>query len=274
MEFNTIKFEEPEPGVGLLTLNRPERLNALNLDMLGELHALFEQLHSLEQVRVLIITGEGRGFCSGADLRDKRLIEEAATLFSNATSHLYGIQKQYSDRILEMRRLPQPIIAAVKGPAAGGGMCMALASDVIIAGPSATFIPSFINIGLSAGELGTTYFLPRLVGTARAAEILLTGRTVDALEAEKIGLVSLLVEEESLMDAAMDTARSMLGKSTMGLRLTKETLNQNLNAPSLEAAIELENRNQSMLCFTSEFLSAVEKFGKKKKGNSSPQENT
>jgi len=264
MKLKTIRFEETEPGIGLNTLNRPDRLNALNLDMLEDLHTLFYELRSREDVRVLIITGEGRGFCSGADLKDSKVRREAATLFSSVGTHLIAIQKTYADRILEMRRLPQPIIAAVKGPAAGGGMCIALASDVILASPGATFIPSFINIGLSGGELGTSYFLPRTVGTARAAEILLTGRAVEAAEAEKIGLISRMVEEENLMDAAMETARIMLTKSPLGLRLTKETLNQNLNAPSLEAAIELENRNQSICCFAPDFLEAVDKFSKVK----------
>ena len=262
MQFKTIRFEETEPRIGLITLNRPDRLNALNLDMLKDLHTLFYELRSREDVRVLVITGEGRGFCSGADLKDSKVRREAATLFSSVGTHLIAIQKTYADRILEMRRLPQPIIAAVKGPAAGGGMCIALASDVILASPGATFIPSFINIGLSGGELGSSYFLPRTVGTARAAEILLTGRAVEAAEAERIGLISRMVEEENLMDAAMETARIMLTKSPLGLRLTKETLNQNLNAPSLEAAIELENRNQSICCFAPEFLEAVDKFSK------------
>lgn len=264
MKFSTIRFEEPEAEIGLITLNRPDRLNALNLDMLDDLHTLFEQLRGMEKVRVLIITGEGRGFCSGADIKDSRVRRDASTLFSNAATHLVAIQKKYSDRILEMRRLPQPIIAAVNGPAAGGGMCIALASDVILASPQATFIASFINIGLSGGELGTSYFLPRIVGRARAAEILLTGRTVDAREAERIGLVSRLVEEDDLMDVAMEMARTMLNKSPMGLRLTKEVLNQNMNAPSLEAAIELENRNQSICCCTPEFMEAVVSFSNRK----------
>jgi enoyl-CoA hydratase len=265
MKFATIKFEKPDPGIGLLTLNRPDRLNALNLDMLEDLHALFYGLLSEEEVRVLIITGAGRGFCSGADLKDARIRRGAATLFTNAASHLVGIQKKYADRILEMRQLPQPIISAVNGPAAGGGMCIALASDVVIASPNATFIPSFINIGLSGGELGSSYFLPRVVGLARAGEILFTGRSVDAQEAERIGLISRLVDAEALMDTTMETARMMLGKSPMGLRLTKEALNQNLNAPTLQAAIEFENRNQSICCFTPEFHDAVEQFSQRDK---------
>ncbi|UCD78059.1 MAG: enoyl-CoA hydratase/isomerase family protein [Desulfobacterales bacterium] len=265
MGYKTIKFENPLEGVGLITLNRPERLNAINLDMLEELHTLFEEIKDQETARVVIVTGAGRGFCSGADLLDERISSEAATLFSSAAAHLTKIQKVYSRLVIEMRRLPQPIIAAVNGPAAGGGMCLALASDIIIAGTGAAFTPSFINIGLSGGELGSSYFLPRLVGSARAADILMTGRTVDAAEADKIGLISRLVENERLMKAALEIASSMLDKTPLGLRLTKEALNQNRNAPSLEAAVELENRNQSILCITPEFFKAVEKFSQRKK---------
>ena len=264
MEFKTIKFTEPESGVGLITLNRPDRLNALSLDMLEDLEALFKELSDQGEVRVIVITGEGRGFCSGADLKDSRARREVSTLIKDPATHLVAIQKKYSALITDMRRLPQPIISAVNGPAAGGGMCIVLASDVVIAGPHATFIPSFINIGLTGGELGTTYFLPRVVGIPRASEILLTGRTVEAREADKIGLVSRLIEDGDLMDAVMETARMMLLKSPMGLRLTKEALNQNLNAPSLEAAIELENRNQSICCFSQEFYKAVEEFTNRK----------
>jgi enoyl-CoA hydratase len=265
MDFSTIKFETPQDGIGLITLNRPDRLNAINLDMLEDLHALFEDLKIREDVRVVIITGAGRGFCSGADLADERVSKDAASLFSNSATFLMKLQKVYSRLIVEMRQIPQPIISAVNGAAAGGGMCIAMASDVIVASPKAAFTPSFINIGLSGGELGTTYFLPKAVGSARAADILLTGRTVDAAEADKIGLISRLVDEESLMETATEIASSMLEKTPLGLRFTKEALNQNQNAPSLEAAIELENRNQSILCITPEFFKAVENFTKSKK---------
>jgi enoyl-CoA hydratase len=240
MEFKTIRFEIPEPGIGLITLNRPERLNALSLDMVGELHALFAEVVGRKDVRVLILTGEGRGFCSGADLKDARLRQEFPTSHPDPTVHLIAIQKKYAD--------------------------LALASDVVIAGPKAAFTPSFINIGLSGGEMGTTFFLPQKVGSSRAAEILLTGRTVDAQEAEKIGLVSRIVEENRLLGAAMEIARAMLAKSPMGLRFTKEALNLSLTAPSLEAAIEFENRNQSMCCSTPDFFKAVEAFMKRRQG--------
>jgi enoyl-CoA hydratase len=265
MRLTTLKFDTPEAGIGLITMNRPQRLNALNLSMLEDFFTIFDHLNENDDIRVVIITGEGRGFCSGADLRDERLSKESATLFANAAEHLMKIQKVYARLIIEMRRLSQPIIAAVNGHAAGGGMCIALASDVVVVAPTAAFTPSFVNIGLTAGELGTSYFLHRRIGTARAADILFTGRTVQAAEAERIGLASRLVEENSLMDEAMAIARAMLDKTPLGLRLTKETLNQNLSAPSLEAAIELENRNQSILCVTPEFFEAVARFSERKK---------
>jgi enoyl-CoA hydratase len=267
MNFKTLRFEKLQTEIGLVTLNRPERLNAMNMEMVDELHLLFDRLKTEGGARVIILTGAGRGFCSGADLKDAISREDLKDLFPDATAHLIGIQKRYADLVLEMRRLPQPIIAAVNGPAAGGGMCLALASDIILAAPPAAFTPSFINIGLSGGEMGTTFFLPRLVGSAVAADILLTGRTVDAAEAERIGLVSRLVEKDRLLETAMGVARTLLSKSPVALRLTKEALTLNLTAPSLDAAVELENRNQSMCCYAPDFLKAVVAFSKNRGGN-------
>jgi enoyl-CoA hydratase len=262
LDFKTLIFREAEAGVALVALNRPGRLNALSLEMLDELHSLWGQLPAREEVRVVILTGEGRGFCSGFDLKDERLQKEAARFLSNPGLHLTAVQKKYGDLVVKMRRVPQPIIAAVNGPAAGGGMCLALASDVILAGPQAAFTPSFINIGLSGGEMGTTYFLPRLVGSTRAAEILLTGRTVEAAEAERIGLVCRVVPADRLVPEALETARKMLAKTALGLRFTKEALYLNADA-ALEAAVELENRNQSICCSAPDFLKAVAAFQKR-----------
>jgi enoyl-CoA hydratase len=264
MTYATITFSNPEPGLGLIKLNRPERLNAISLEMLDDLHRLFDKIREDEAMRVLIVTGAGRGFCAGADLMDKAMHDKAAELFSSAAAHLIRVQKRFSRVILEMRDLPQPLISAVNGHAAGGGMCIALASDILIAGPNAKFTPSFANIGLSGGELGTSYFLPRTVGRVRAGEILLTGRTVDAEEAERIGLVNRLVADDQLMDTALATARSLLQKSVFGLRMTKEALNHNLHATDLASAIELENRNQSIACLNPEFFEAISKFQEKK----------
>ncbi len=259
MEFTTLKFEEVESGIGMLTLNRPDQLNAITRKMLEELYALFHDLNKRKDLRVLIITGAGRGFCAGPDIEEAfPSSAEGLKSFSSASVHLEEAQKIYAGIVVEMRRLAQPIIAAIKGPAAGAGMSIALASDIIIAAPSAKFTPSFINIGLSGGDLGSTYFLPRMIGYARASEILMTGRTVSAEEAERIGLVSRLVEENKLIDSAMETARTLIKKTPLGLRLTKEALKYNLDVSSFEAAIEFENKNQSILCCAPEFYDAFD----------------
>ncbi len=264
MDFNNLIFKEIEAGIGLITLNRPERLNALSLNLLNELHHLYDELEESSAIRVVILTGAGRGFCAGADLKDERSKAESDQLYQNAAAHLFKVQKKFSSIITRLRAIPQPVISAVNGPAAGGGMCLALASDIVFATSKAAFTPSFINIGLSGGELGSTFFLQKAVGSIRAAEILLTGRTVDAFEAQRLGIVNTVVEEEKLLETALAHARLMKEKGPTALRLTKEALNQNLTAPSLEAAINLEDRNQSIAAFTSEFTQAVENFARKK----------
>ncbi len=259
--FKTLIYQVPEPGIGHLILNRPEYLNALSLEMVEELYGLFYELMRNEDIRVLVISGAGRGFCSGADLGDPQLLKPA--IHEGAAGHLRTIQRKYSGLIIQLRELPQPVIAAVNGPAAGGGMCLALASDIVYASPTATFVNSFINIGLSGGELGSSYLLPRLAGFLKAAEIIYTGRTVGAREAERIGLVTKLIEDESkLVESAIDTARAMLKKNPVGLRMTKEVLNRNLGAVSLEAAIAAEDLNQSICITTPEIRHAVKRFVK------------
>ncbi|MGA2781691.1 MAG: enoyl-CoA hydratase-related protein [Smithella sp.] len=264
-EFSTISFKEVESGIGLIIFNRPEQLNAINVAMLGEFAALFDYLSQNDKIRILVITGEGRGFCAGADLTDAINFKDTEA-FSGPESFLRIAQERYSALILGLRKIPQPIISAVNGPAAGGGFAVALASDVRLASPEAYFVASFINIGLSGGELGCSYFLPRLVGLSHAADILYTGRKVKADEAERIGLVSRVVPRQELMETALSYARIMLGKSAGGLRLTKRVLDQNIDAPSLEAAINLENRNQSIMVFSGEFLKLIEPFSKGGKG--------
>jgi enoyl-CoA hydratase len=266
MDFRNLIFQEIEPAIGLITLNRPDRLNALSLDLLDDLHRLYDELEDSSTIRVIILTGAGRGFCAGADLKDERSKAEAEQHPRNAATQLFKVQKKFSSIITRLRAIPQPVISAVNGPAAGGGMCLALASDTVFANPKAAFTPSFINIGLSGGELGSTFFLQKAVGSLRAAEILLTGRTVDAYEAQQLGMVNRVVEEEKLLETALAQARLMIEKSPTALRLTKEALNQNLTAPSLEAAINLEDRNQSIAVFTPEFAKAVENFARRKAG--------
>lgn len=259
--FSTMTFAEPEPGVGLVTLNRPERLNAINPDMVMDFEALFVALAEDETIRVVILTGAGRGFCSGADLSDATAHRQTE-VFADPESYLRLGQERYGRLVLGLRAIPQPVIAAVNGPCAGAGFCLALASDIRFASPGAYFIASFINIGLSAGELGTTYLLPRLVGLARAAEILYTGRKVPAEEAERMGLVNRIAAAESLLETALACARQMIAKSPGGLKLTKRALDRNIDAQSLQEAVDFENRNQALMVFSGEFFKLIQAFAK------------
>ena len=257
--YNTFLFEEIESQVGLITLNRPEKLNAMNMKMVEELHDLLAILSKDDSIRILILTGQGRGFCSGADLTEAGQNKDGEAL-SNPESFLRLVQERYADLILALRGIPQPVIAAVNGPAAGGGMALALGADIRLASPEAYFVASFINIGLSGGEMGSSYLLPRLIGLSRAAEVLLTGRKVLALEAERMGLVNKVVDHEQLIKEALVYARMMIGKSVGGLKLTKKVLDQNLEIDSLAAALELENRNQVLMIFSGPFSSQVQSF--------------
>ena len=169
--YESLLFEEIEPQVGLITLNRPEKLNAMNMTMVEELHDLLAILSKDDSIRVLILTGQGRGFCSGADLTEAGQNKDRETL--SPESFLRLVQERYAGLILALREIPQPVIAAVNGPAAGGGMALALGADIRLASPEAYFVASFINIGLSGGEMGSSYLLPRLIGLSRAAEVLL-----------------------------------------------------------------------------------------------------
>ncbi len=259
--FTTLLFQEIEPHIGLVTMNRPDHLNAINLEMLRDFGKLFQALLQNDAIRVLIVTGAGQGYSSGADLNDA-VTHKDSEVFADPERFLKSVQELYSSLIIGMRKIPQPIISAVNGPAAGGGFCMALASDIRVAGTEAYFVASFINIGLSGGELGSSFLLPRLVGLSRAADILYTGRKVMADEAERIGLVSRVVPGEKLMEAALSYARAMAGKSEGGLKLTKQVLDENLNAPSLQAAMNLENRNQTIMIFSGEFFKLIQSFNK------------
>lgn len=259
--FAAMTFTEPDPGVGLITMNRPERLNAINPDMIMDFEAIFTDLMHHESIRVLILAGAGRGFCSGADLNEA-MANRNSEAFADPEHFLRLAQERYAGLILGLRAIPQPVIAAVNGAAAGAGLCLALASDVRFASPAATFIASFINIGLSGSELGTTYLLPRLIGLARAAEILYTGRKVSAEEAERMGLVNRVVPPAELLETALACARQMTAKSPAGIRLTKRALDRNIDATSLAAAIDFESRNQSLMVFSGEFFQLIKSFAR------------
>lgn len=277
MDFETIKLKLQENGIGILTLNRPEKLNAMSFQMIKDLHSVFDSLMVNLDCRVLILKAEGRAFCAGLDLKESTILQSKKKPselkekfhFLNAPdkdlikAKLYA-QWHTSNIIVKMRKINQPIIALVQGAASGAGFAFSLAADVRIASKEAKFNNAFINVGFSGSDLGTSYHLPRLIGMSRAAEILYTGRFVDAHEAEKIGLVLRVVEKENLLATAIELGENMLHKSPLGLRMTKQALNLSLDSPSLETILQLENRAQ-MLCSTSEdMMEGIQSFFEKR----------
>lgn len=236
--YETLLTDRPAPGVLLATLNRPERLNAMTFAMFEELAHLRERVADDPETRVLVVTGAGRGFSSGLDL------DQAALLPEMDAAEMLARQESWAAAIAGFRTLAKPVIAAVNGAAAGAGMSLALAADVRLASASARFNAAFVRIGLSGGDLGSSWLLPRLVGFGVASELLLTGRFVDADEARRIGLVNRVVPDEKLISSAVALAGDIVRNSPLGVRLTKQVLQANVDAPSLDAAIELENRNQ------------------------------
>ena len=240
--YDTILFEE-QGSIGRLTLNRPETLNALNQVMLEELEDLFTALAESEEIRVLILTGAGdKGFCSGMDMK-----ETAAKMFEADPATIYSAQSRGAQLIYKLRCLPQPVICAVHGAASGVGFSLALASDVRVITPQARFNAAYINIGLGGADLASSYFLPRLIGSGRANEYLLTGDFITSDDAMQLGLASRVVLKEQLLDTACEIANKMVSKTPLGLKMTKEAINQNLAASSLEQALHLENRNQAFM---------------------------
>ena len=257
--YQSLTLERPEEGIAVLTLNRPERLNAFDMPTVREIHACLDEVDGDRAIRVLILTGAGRGFCAGTDLNPEPQSDGGAGVGTQSRN-----QRYIADMVLHMRRIEQPIIAAVNGVAAGGGFSLSMAADIRIAAESARFICSFINIGLSSGDVGSTYFLPRLIGLSRAADLLYTGRPMSSEEAERIGYVSRVVPDGKALEAALETARTLLGKSPFGLRMTKEVLNHSIDAPSIEAALYMENRTQSLAVMTGDFKVAAEAFKEKR----------
>jgi enoyl-CoA hydratase/carnithine racemase len=237
----TLALETPQPGVVVLRLNRPDRLNAIDEVLARELRETCAAIGGDPEVRVVVLTGTGRGFCSGLDLRGFGPSQPGTS--APVIEHL-RFQEMMASLPQLLRDLPQPVIAAVNGPAVGGGMALCLAADIRICGTSASFGNAAIRIGLSGAEMGMSYHLPRIVGTSVAAEWMLTGRTVDAEEAFRTGLVSALLEDERLLEHALELAGQIASHSALGVQMTKRAIQVNADAPDLAAALDLENRNQ------------------------------
>ncbi|MFZ1161478.1 enoyl-CoA hydratase/isomerase family protein [Mycobacterium sp.] len=245
----TLSIQRPHDGVTVLQLNRPERLNAINDVMVGELSRTLAALATDNSVNAVVITGAGRGFCSGIDLRDFGPGVPEAT--APAIDRL-RFQETMAALPEAVRDIPQPVIAAVNGPCVGAGLALCLAADIRICSTAATFGNAAILLGLSGAEMGMSYFLPRIVGTSVAADWMLTGRTVSAEEADRRGLVSEIVAPDLLVARAVEIASQIAALTPLGVQLTKRALQVNADAAGLGPALELENRNQVLSHATEE----------------------
>ena len=256
-DYETIQVEI-RGGAHWLTLNRPDSLNAITTEMATELGDYFGRLYNDRTCRVVVMRGAGRAFCAGLDIKARNTSEAP---FGGG----FGFQGHLASVYVKMHHCPQPIIALVHGAAAGGGFAFALAADVRIAGDSARMNAAFIKLGLSSCDMGVSYFLPRVVNRSIASELMLTGRFINAQRALATGLVSEVVPDAELEATAQVLVDEMLATSPMGLRLTKEGLNLATDAPSLEAAIAIENRNQVLCARSEDFQEGLRAFLEKRK---------
>ncbi len=243
-----VQIDKPRPHTTVITLNRPERMNSMAFELMVPLHEAFASVAEDHDTTCVILTGEGRGFCSGADTADSEPPPniDGLTLTRIATRAMSIL----ADLVPAMQRMPQPVICAVNGAAIGGGLCLTLGADIRIAGESAYFRAAGINNGLTATELGLSFLLPRAIGSSRAFEIMLSGRDVDAHEAASMGLVSRVVPDDQLLETALDLADQINGWSTQGVALTKRVMWAGLETSSLRAAIELESHTQLFVRLT------------------------
>lgn len=253
-----VLVDQPEAHVTVVTLNRPEVLNAMSIELVLELAQVLEAVAADNSCRVVVLTGAGRAFCSGLDLKDHGILPgiDGLSMGRIAQRSMHA----YSRIVPILRRMPQPVVAAVNGAAYGGGMCLALGADLRFAAAGAELNATGIVNGLTSTEMGASWLLPRLVGAAHSSDLLLTGRVVDADEAWRMGLVSRVVPADDLLATAIATAASMARYSAYGLSMTKDVLWANLETTSLEAAIHLEDRNQLMLGFTENLPEAMRAF--------------
>ncbi|MCY1671905.1 enoyl-CoA hydratase/isomerase family protein [Novosphingobium sp. SL115] len=265
MSYNTFTVEKRD-AADWVTLNRPDALNAISLEMVRELNDYFGALFHDRATRVVVLRGAGKAFCAGLDIKERSDGRDEVPFAGG-----FGFQGYLADVYLKMRRCPQPIISLVHGAACGGGFSFVLASDIRIAGESAKMNAAFIRLGLSACDMGCSYFLPRLVGTSVASELMLTGRFIHARRALATGLVSEMVPDADLEATGQSYVDDLLAASPMGLRMTKEGLNLAIDAPSLEAAMAIENRNQLMTSASPNFREGMQAFLEKRRPNYVPE---
>jgi len=243
-----IRIEKPSPDTSVIVMNRPERMNSMAFELMTPLHEAFTQVAADNETTCVILTGTGRGFCSGADTQHTEPPPniEGLTLTRIATRAMSIL----ADLVPAMQRMPQPVICAINGAAIGGGFCLTLGADIRIASESAYFRAAGINNGLTATELGLSFLLPRAIGSSRAFDIMLSGRDISAAEAGEMGLVSKVVPDEDLMPEALALAKQINGWSAQGTALTKKMMWAGLETSSLRAAIELESHTQLFVRMT------------------------
>jgi enoyl-CoA hydratase len=257
-DVDTISVTEADDDIVLVTLERPDRLNAITSTMITELETVVAAVDLDPRVRVVIVTGAGRGFSAGLDLQSQGRAPGADGVRPTVASFMW--QDHLATLHEKIHRSRKPWIAAVNGVAVGGGFALSLACDIRFAASSASFGAVFLKIGVSNCDMGTSYFLPRLVGASRSAELLLTARIFDAAEADRIGLVADVVEPGRLIDRALDTARLIRANAPFATWMTKETMWQTLDAPSLRHALDIENRTQIMCSSTGDVAEARAAF--------------
>jgi enoyl-CoA hydratase len=258
-----VHTSRPAEGVLLVEMDDPDRYNALSTGMIAELTAVFGSLRDDRDARVVILRGRGRGFCAGANMGGEADTPPRAQ-GRGPVGFIHEYQEYLSDLMLAIHEARPPVIAAVHGAAVGGGIALALACDMRIASTDAYFASHFIRVGLSSCDVGTSYWLPRVVGPSMAAELMLTGRRVPADEAHRIGLVNRVVEQDQLTEAALELAAGITANSEFGVIMTKLGMWTNFDAPSLRAAIELENRTQVLGTFTGNMAEAGAAFREKR----------
>ena len=262
-ESSPLALTRPRPEITVITLNRPAKLNALSAELVEDLHSTLDAVKADKDCRVVVLTGAGRGFCAGLDLTDAIRPAVSAGLEEPRAGMRY--QERIAELTVKLHRLRQPVIAAVNGAAYGGGFALAMASDIRIAARSARLCTQFIKLGLGGCDIGVSYTLPRIIGAGPAFDLILTARTVEADEALRLGMISRITEDGAALQTALEIAETLCGYGKFGLESTKQVLWANLDAGSLENALQVENRSQILAAGSGEMRAFAQAFAQRKK---------
>jgi enoyl-CoA hydratase/carnithine racemase len=254
-----VLVDRPRPEVAVVTLNRPDALNALTFPLVDELHATLDAIDADNSCRVVVLTGAGRGFCAGLDLKEIGPSSRSDGISTGARAGMRS-QEHIAALVPKLRSIQQPVMAAINGPAYGGGLALACGCDLRIAAESARLCVQFVKVGIGGCDIGISYTLPRLVGVSRAHDLILTARVIDAPEAERIGLVSRVVPDGTALEAALEMADTLCSYSPFGVVMTKQVMWANVDAANVESAIHLENRTQILASTTGDVMEAAAAF--------------